>query len=230
MSIAIRWFKNAEFDAPALNSPQPCIHGAGCVFTIKNAEGKVVPGCCHFVHPGEEGTGRMRFPPQVGPKGAIIKPACVRLTGKAGFYERCRLKMSWQAWCERENIPYTPNKAGVRHAPVVQFPLGKLSTVATILRSEANALIERLSILVKESPLSAEDKDETEDDLRTDLLEGIWQVISKVERSLDVPLTAEEKMHEEATVAAKMMIDKMFEPSKRTVKIVMAEPEAEAEP
>ena len=55
-------------------------------------------------------------------------------------------------------------------------------------------------------------------------------MISKVERSLDVPLTAEEKMHEEATVAAMSMIDKMFGPSKRTVKIVMAEPEAEAEP
>ena len=62
MSVAIQWFENAAFDAPELKSPQPCIHGAGCVYTKKTADGKVVPGVCAFVHPGEEGRGRRLFP------------------------------------------------------------------------------------------------------------------------------------------------------------------------
>lgn len=117
---SIRWFQNAAFDAPELNSPQPCIHGAGCVYTVKDKDDVIHPGCCRFVHPGEEGTGRRLFPAKDG------KPPCVRLTGKAGFYERRRLRMSWGEWCERQGIPYARNEPGVRHEPVKLSPIGRI--------------------------------------------------------------------------------------------------------
>ena len=116
---AIHWFENTAFDAPELKSPQPCIHGGGCVFTVKNAEGVVSPGCCRYVHPGEEGTGRRLFPKKNG------KPACVRLTGNAGFYERRRLRMPWSDWCTLNKIPYKRNEPGVKHEPVKRVPFGK---------------------------------------------------------------------------------------------------------
>ena len=112
---SMRWYKKAAFDAPELNSPQPCAHGAGCEYKATDREtGQQVEGCCAFVHPGEEGTGRRLFEERVtenedGTK--TVQPACVRLTGRAGFYERRRLRLSWRAWCEREGIPYQPNSA-----------------------------------------------------------------------------------------------------------------------
>jgi hypothetical protein len=112
---SMRWYKKAAFDAPELNSPQPCAHGAGCEYKTTHREtGEQVEGCCAFVHPGEEGTGRRLFEECVtenedGTK--TVKAACVRLTGRAGFYERRRLRLSWRAWCEREGIPYRPNSA-----------------------------------------------------------------------------------------------------------------------
>ena len=109
-----RWYKKAAFDAPQLNSPQPCAHGAGCVYTVKDKEtGEQVAGCCAFVHPGEEGTGRRLFEERTTTNDAgetTTQKACVRLTGKAGFYERRRLRLSWPAWCEQQGIPYTANK------------------------------------------------------------------------------------------------------------------------
>ena len=108
---AIYWHENPAFDAPELGSPQPCIHGAGCVYTVKDAEGKTIPGCCRYVHPGEEGTGRRLFAAREG------QAACVRLIN-AGFYERRRLRLSWQAWCELKSIPFVRNEPGVKHAPV----------------------------------------------------------------------------------------------------------------
>ena len=114
----MRWYKKTEFDVPELNSPQPCAHGAGCAYTVKDKEtGEQKAGCCAFVHPGEEGKGRHFFPERVvknedGTERTL--PACVRLTGGAGYYERRRLRLSWAAWCEREDIPYTANP------PVVQ--------------------------------------------------------------------------------------------------------------
>lgn len=127
---AIIWYENPALDAPELKSPQPCIHGAGCVFTVKDANGKTVPGVCRFVHPGEEGRGRRLFPERTirdtGPDGVgkIVQPACVRLIGKAGYYERRRLKMPWQTWCAHQGIPFTPNKPGERHEPVKRVPVG----------------------------------------------------------------------------------------------------------
>lgn len=117
----MRWFKKPEFDAPELNSPQPCAHGAGCNYMVKSKEtGEMVPGCCAFVHPGEEGKGRHFFPARevTNEDGTTrTQPACVRLTGGAGYYERRRERLSWADWCEREGIPYTPNPAGEKPAP-----------------------------------------------------------------------------------------------------------------
>ena len=121
-SNTIQWFENEAFDAPKLKSPQPCIHGAGCVYTVKDAEGKTVPGVCHFVHPGEEGRGRRLFPERTV-KG-IVQPECVRLIGGAGFYERMRMRVPWQAWCAQKGIPFTPNVPGVFRAPVKRVPIG----------------------------------------------------------------------------------------------------------
>jgi hypothetical protein len=134
-SNAIQWYENSAFDAPELKSPQPCIHGAGCVYTKKTADGVVVPGVCGFVHPGEEGKGRRLFPERTvndtGPdgRGKFVQPACVRLIGGAGFYERMRLRMPWQAWCAQQGIPFTPNKPGVYREPVKRVPVGNSAPV-----------------------------------------------------------------------------------------------------
>ena len=122
------WFEKDEFDAPELNSPQPCVHGAGCAYMVKKddpdkpGESIFVPASCRYVHPGEEGNGRRIFPARDGPHGP--QPAVVRLTGRAGFYERRRLRLSWAEWCEQNKIPYTPNKSGEEHPPVVRVPIG----------------------------------------------------------------------------------------------------------
>ena len=83
------------------------------------------PAVCHFVHPGEEGTGRRFFPArqmkETGPEASIREqPACVRLTGaRNGFYERCGRKIPWSTWCAQKGIPYTPVVAGVPFEPVL---------------------------------------------------------------------------------------------------------------
>ena len=123
-SNQIKWYENAAWDTPELNSPQPCIHGAGCVFTVKDADGKILPGCCRYVHPGEEGTGRRLFPERQLPDGRV-QPACVRLTGAAQqFYERRGRKIPWQEWCKQQGIPFTPNKPGEKHEPVQKVAFG----------------------------------------------------------------------------------------------------------
>ena len=109
----MRWYKNPKFDAPELSSPQPCAHGAGCDYKIKDkTTGELVRGCCAFVHPGEEGTGRRLFAARTTATeyGDRFQPACVRLTGaQNGFYERRGRRISWPDWCEQKGIPYTPN-------------------------------------------------------------------------------------------------------------------------
>lgn len=117
-----RWYKKPAFDAPHLNSPQPCTHGAGCNYRLMK-DGVESIGCCAFVHPGEEGNGRRLFEERTSTNEAgetIVQKACVRLTGRAGFYERRRLRLSWPAWCERQGIPYTPNPAAEAAKPAVK--------------------------------------------------------------------------------------------------------------
>ena len=145
MSASIHWYEKIAFDAPHLNSPQPCIHGAGCVFTVKDATGVVTPGCCRYVHPGEEGNGRRLFPARTVKKDdkIIHQQACVRLTGNAGYYMRRRLGLSWQAWCERSGIAYTPNKAGEHHMPVKRVGFGKRDDAAAVGRAIAAGAVAR---------------------------------------------------------------------------------------
>jgi hypothetical protein len=120
MSNAIRWYKSAEMDAPELNSPQPCKRGIHCNYMVKNDVDEWEPGCCRGVHPGEEGTGRRIFPARITEDGRE-QPACVRLTGRAGYYERRRLRLSWSQWCEREGIPFTPAPKDFEPVTLVSF-------------------------------------------------------------------------------------------------------------
>ena len=137
----IKWYENAAWDAPELNSPQPCIHGAGCVFTVKDADGKILPGCCRYVHPGEEGTGRRLFPARNLDDGRV-QPACVRLTGAAHqFYERRGCKIPWQEWCRQQEIPFTPNKPGEKHEPVQKVAFGKKTVTDQYKRSNKKVTV-----------------------------------------------------------------------------------------
>ena len=134
----IYWFVKAAFDAPELRSPQPCSHGSGCNY-MRSVDGVSVPGCCGFVHPGEEGTGRRLFPARMirADNGEEIRQAaCVRLTGAAAFYERRRLGVSWGVWCKMKGIPYYPHDLhGERHAPVTIVPITRENAHLVVARS-----------------------------------------------------------------------------------------------
>ena len=168
MSVAIQWFENAAFDAPELKSPQPCIHGAGCVYTKKTADGKVVPAVCGFVHPGEEGRGRRLFPARTiifeHPDGddVVEQPACVRLIGGALYYERMRMRMPWQAFCAVRGISFTANVPGVYREPVRRVPIGSPRVVPTKNEQRQHEIVGKLvslsaelSSLMGPAPLSA---------------------------------------------------------------------------
>ena len=186
MSAApMKWFNNPKFDNPALNSPQPCIHGAGCVYTVKDADGTVKPGCCRYVHPGEEGNGRRLFPETVMVKDGkkVHMPACVRLTGRAGFYERRRLHLSWEEWCARNNIAYTPNKVGIERepAPHAPKPVAKPVTRATATATIKN-LTEKLSVMVAASSLDDDGKALCNEEV-TGIVEAVDNIFKRLEPS-----------------------------------------------
>ena len=123
MANVINWYVNAALDDPVLKSPQPCQRGVHCDYKITDPKtNSLVPGCCRGVHPGEEGNGRRLFPARTMEDGTE-QPACVRLTGMAGFYERRRLKMSWGEWCKDKGIPFSPCKPGVAFVPVTVSPI-----------------------------------------------------------------------------------------------------------
>jgi len=123
MANVINWYVNAALDDPVLKSPQPCQRGVHCDYKITDPKtNSLVPGCCRGVHPGEEGNGRRLFPARTMEDGTE-QPACVRLTGMAGFYERRRLKMSWGEWCKDKGIPFSPCKPGVPFVPVTVSPI-----------------------------------------------------------------------------------------------------------
>ena len=90
------WDSQPELNASQLNSPQPCRWASRCVYNK----------CCAFVHPGEEGTGRMLFPGRISDSSGsqIWESPVVRLIGRAKFYERRRLKLSWPQWCALKNM------------------------------------------------------------------------------------------------------------------------------
>ena len=133
---ALRWYVNPKFDAPELNSPKPCSHGAGCNYQIKNKAGEMVSGCCAFVHPGEEGNGRHLFPARTyvdrTTGETIHQKACVRLTGKALFYDRRGLRLPWGEYCAKHGIPYSPN-------PPVAVSTGKRREVVDLTPTSTEA-------------------------------------------------------------------------------------------
>ena len=144
----INWFVKSVFDDPRLNSPQPCAHGSGCDYKVLDIDsGQMVPACCRFVHPGEEGNGRRLFPAReyTSADGKLQKQwACVRLTGRAGFYERRRLGLSWKDWCEKEGIPYTPNTPGEEPPRLVIARIGGPAAdaeVLTIVKRDGRTLV-----------------------------------------------------------------------------------------
>ena len=102
------WPAQPELDEKSLNSPQPCQHGGNC--TYKKAD-----ACCAFVHPGEQGTGRVFFPARMTTADGkqIYQKAAVRLVGSS-FYERRRLGLSWPEWCAKKGL-----KPVVQAVPVV---------------------------------------------------------------------------------------------------------------
>ena len=89
------WPAEPELDEKKLNSPQPCQHGVNCTYKKPGA-------CCAFVHPGEQGTGRVFLPERTYMENGTQKyqPATVRLVGSS-FYKRRRLGLSWPEWCEQ---------------------------------------------------------------------------------------------------------------------------------
>ena len=104
----IQWYENKMLDKPELRSPTPCPRGVYCQYKLANPETKEMElACCRMVHPGEEGNGRRLFPARTAADGRQ-QPACVRLTGKAGFYERCRLKQPWRVWATEHGISLPP--------------------------------------------------------------------------------------------------------------------------
>lgn len=109
------WPAQEELDDKSYNSPQPCQHSTNCTYKKEGA-------CCAFVHPGEEGTGRVFFPARtVEADGKqIYQKATVRLVGSS-FYERRRLGLSWPEWCAKKGL--TQKKAPKAPAPVLQAPI-----------------------------------------------------------------------------------------------------------
>ena len=164
----IKWFQSLQMDAPALNSPQPCQHGAGCNYMRKNKAGELEPACCAFVHPGEEGNGRRLFeqrtwyegeedpvvgePPAEGGKITRVDPACVRLTGRAGYYERRRARLSWAEWCARQGIAYVANAPGAV-PPLQIIPIGRGKVQARVYHLPAGRRSENTVVTEAEEPL-----------------------------------------------------------------------------
>jgi len=91
-----------------LNPPTPCRHGSGCNYN----------GCCAFPHAGEEGSTLKYFPERTrtDPKTdeLITQKAAIRLVNEDGstpsFYARRRQNLSWETWCSRNKVAYTPNR------------------------------------------------------------------------------------------------------------------------
>ena len=107
MSLSSHKFAWSMEARPALNnpifkSPSPCVWGSSCYYH----------GCCRFVHPGEEGTGRKLFPGRITfnqeTNNMTWEPPVVRLIGNASFYERRRKGMSWPQWVAYKQMASAP--------------------------------------------------------------------------------------------------------------------------
>jgi hypothetical protein len=129
----IQWYESAALDQPELRSPTPCPRGVYCQYKLQNKDLELELACCRMVHPGEEGNGRRLFPARTAPDGRH-QPACVRLTGKADFYERCRLKQPWRVWAAEHGIPLPP--ADIPWVQVVRGPIQRGPKKSAIAYSE----------------------------------------------------------------------------------------------
>jgi hypothetical protein len=110
-SFAWNWDSQPELNSPPLNSPIPCRWGSKCYYNE----------CCRFVHPGEEGTGRMLFPGRYSEYNgkSTWEPPIVRLIGHPHFYERRRLHLSWPQWCAKKGltVPCKPDHIAIEVLP-----------------------------------------------------------------------------------------------------------------
>lgn len=126
----IQWYESAEMDKPELRSPTPCPRGVYCQYKLPNKETKELElACCRMVHPGEEGNGRRLFPARTAPDGRQ-QQACVRLTGNALFYERCRLKLPWRRFAAQRGIPLPPADVPwvqVERGPILPNPQAEIN-------------------------------------------------------------------------------------------------------
>jgi hypothetical protein len=126
----IQWYESPELDDPKLRSPTPCPRGVYCQYKLPNPETKELElACCRMVHPGEEGNGRRLFPARTAPDGRH-QPACVRLTGNALFYERCRLKVPWRRFAAQRGIPLPPADVPwvqVQRGPILPNPQAEIN-------------------------------------------------------------------------------------------------------
>ena len=116
-SAPFSWPAEPELDEKSLNSPQPCQHGSKCTYKKEGV-------CCAFVHPGEQGTGRVFFPARtVDADGKqIYQKAAVRLIGSS-FYERRRLGMSWPEWCAKKGLKAAPQPQPQPVPQILQAPI-----------------------------------------------------------------------------------------------------------
>jgi hypothetical protein len=116
-SAPFNWPAEPELDEKSLNSPQPCQHGSKCTYKKEGA-------CCAFVHPGEQGTGRVFFPERMLTDDGkqVYQKAAVRLIGSS-FYERRRLGLSWPEWCAKKGLIKAPVPQPQPVQQVLQGPI-----------------------------------------------------------------------------------------------------------
>jgi len=144
MPNVIQWYENKALDDPKLRSPTPCPRGIYCQYKIPNPETQELEiACCRMVHPGEEGNGRRLFPARTAPDGRV-QPTCARLTGNAGFYERCRLKQPWRVWAAQHGIPLPPTDVPwvhVQRGPILRRAhMTRLPDVSETFTGEENGV------------------------------------------------------------------------------------------
>lgn len=172
----IQWYENKALDDPKLRSPTPCPRGVYCQYKLPNPETKELElACCRMVHPGEEGNGRRLFPARTAPDGRE-QPACVRLTGKAGFYERCGLKQPWRVWATEHGIPLPP--ADVPWVQVERGPI--LRTPQEEINEHSRRVMRMRFVPAREETAAAADA-EVGWELATDMIRRVDAVLARQE-------------------------------------------------
>lgn len=120
-------YDSSDWNDHSLNTPVPCKKGVLCSYEGKFVDGVWRAGGCAFVHPGEEGVGRLYcsarfvYDKMLGKK--VRQEECIRLYGtpekRADFYERRRLHMSWPAWCKMKGIQIPASAPAPASGPAI---------------------------------------------------------------------------------------------------------------